>query len=104
MKDEIVLTNITIEKDIKNTPCDIVSDSAKFESEMKNVLILFRLCPSRNEYAKVILIDGRVVGALIIGDIDLEEVLESLLISNTDLSFLSTRVLDPEIDLEDYFD
>ena len=71
---------------------------------MKNVLILFRLCPSQNEYAKVILMDGRVVGALIIGDIDLEEVLESLLISNIDLSFLSTRVLDPEIDLEDYFD
>ena len=56
----------SIEKGIKNTPCDIVmSDSAKFESEMQNLLILFRLCPSRNEYAKDILIDGRVVGGCI---------------------------------------
>merc|ERR1711988_897176 len=104
VKDETILTNIRVEQGRNSTSNNPTLNSWTFQDEMKDVLILFRLCPSKNEYIKVILMNGKIVGAMIIGDTDLEETMESLIISNTDLSFLSTSLLDPEIDLEDYFD
>ncbi|XP_003744240.1 pyridine nucleotide-disulfide oxidoreductase domain-containing protein 1 [Galendromus occidentalis] len=56
------------------------------------------------EYIKLILKDGRMKGAILIGDTDLEEVIENLHYSQLDLTDLKENLLDPNIDLEDYFD
>ena len=47
---------------------------------------------------------GRVVGALLIGETGLEEVFENLILNRLDVGLLNIGLLDPEVDIEDYFD
>jgi pyridine nucleotide-disulfide oxidoreductase domain-containing protein 1 len=56
------------------------------------------------EYIKLCVSDGRVVGAMLIGDTDLEEVCENLILNKLDVSGLGISMLDPDLDLGDYFD
>lgn len=44
------------------------------------------------------------VGAVLIGDTSLEETMENLILDGLDLSRFGAEILDPEIDLEDFFD
>jgi hypothetical protein len=45
-----------------------------------------------------------VVGALLIGDTDLEEVFENLILNGLDVGGIGVDLLDPEVDLEGFFD
>lgn len=56
------------------------------------------------EYVKVVLQDGRMQGAVLIGETDLEETFENLILNQTDLTPFKDHLLEPEIDLEDFFD
>lgn len=56
------------------------------------------------EYIKVILKDGRMQGAILIGETDLEETFENLILNQLDLTRYGEDLLDPGIDIEDYFD
>ena len=68
-----------------------------------NVEIWTRITP-KQEYIKLTVVSGRVVGALLIGDTDLEEMLENLILNKLDVSRLGIGLLDPDVDIEDYFD
>jgi len=57
-----------------------------------------------NEYIKVVTQEGRVKGAVLVGETDLEETLENLMINQMDISFLGEDLLNPDVDIEDYFD
>ncbi|XP_019631402.1 PREDICTED: pyridine nucleotide-disulfide oxidoreductase domain-containing protein 1-like [Branchiostoma belcheri] len=61
-------------------------------------------CTKGLEYVKVVLQGGRMQGAVLIGDTDLEETFENLIINGMDLSPFGEDLLDPNIDIEDYFD
>ena len=41
---------------------------------------------------------------MLIGETDLEETFENLILNRVDVSHLGSQLLDPEHDLEDYFD
>jgi NAD(P)H-nitrite reductase large subunit len=56
------------------------------------------------EYVKVVLQNGRMVGAVLIGDTELEETFENLILNQMDLSRFGEDLLNPDIDIEDYFD
>lgn len=56
------------------------------------------------EYIKFILKDGKLEGAMLIGDTDLEETCENLILNRIDLSDYKEDLLNPNIDIEDYFD
>jgi hypothetical protein len=43
-------------------------------------------------------------GAVLLGETDLEETFENLILNRFDLRFLGEHLLDPDLDLEDYFD
>ncbi|XP_065287601.1 pyridine nucleotide-disulfide oxidoreductase domain-containing protein 1 isoform X1 [Dermacentor albipictus] len=64
---------------------------------------LVRVNPGQ-EYIKLLLHDGRLKGAVLIGDTDLEETCENLLLDQLDLGPLADHLLDPEVDIEDFFD
>lgn len=55
-------------------------------------------------FFKVVLSAGRMVGAVLIGDTDLEETFENLILNQMDLSRYGEELLNPDIDIEDYFD
>ena len=55
-------------------------------------------------YVKVITKNGRVKGALLIGETDLEETLENLILSCIDISRIEDHLLEDGVDIEDYFD
>ena len=55
-------------------------------------------------YVRVLLLRGRMMGAVLIGETDLEETFENLILDGVDLSRFGPELLDPEADLEDYFD
>ena len=43
-------------------------------------------------------------GAILIGETDLEETFENLILNQLDLTDLKDDLLDPGIDIDDYFD
>ncbi|XP_015781926.1 pyridine nucleotide-disulfide oxidoreductase domain-containing protein 1-like [Tetranychus urticae] len=57
-----------------------------------------------DEYVKVIMKDGHMQGALLIGETDLEETFENLIINQLDLTDIQDDLLNPTVDIEDYFD
>lgn len=69
----------------------------------KEYEILFRMTKGK-EYIKLVLQNGRLQGAVLIGDTDLEETFENLLLNQIDLSSYKEDILNPDIDIEDYFD
>ncbi|XP_046469448.1 pyridine nucleotide-disulfide oxidoreductase domain-containing protein 1 [Neodiprion pinetum] len=56
------------------------------------------------EYIKLILKDGKLKGAVLIGETDLEEMCENLILNQLDLTIYGEDLLNPDIDVEDYFD
>ncbi|KAL1457684.1 hypothetical protein WDU94_007887 [Cyamophila willieti] len=56
------------------------------------------------EYIKLILKDGKMQGAVLIGDTDIEEMCENLILNQLDLTDIADDLLNPNIDIEDYFD
>lgn len=56
------------------------------------------------EYIKYVLVDGRLHGAILIGDTGLEETTENLILNQLDLTPYGDDILNPDIDIEDYFD
>jgi len=69
----------------------------------KNYEILLRITKNQ-EYVKIILQDGKMQGAVLIGETDLEEMCENLILNQLDLSIYGEDLLNPNIDIEDYFD
>ncbi|CAJ0958813.1 unnamed protein product, partial [Mesorhabditis belari] len=56
------------------------------------------------QLARCVMESHRVRGAVLIGETDLEEVLENLILNGTDMTGLEEEFLDPDVHLEDYFD
>lgn len=65
--------------------------------------ILLRVTKDK-EYVKAVLHDNKLVGAVLIGETDLEETFENLILNQTDLTQFKEHLLDPNIDIEDFFD
>lgn len=56
------------------------------------------------EYVKVVLKDGRMMGALLLGETDLEETFENLILNQMDLSRFGDDLLNPDIEIDEFFD
>lgn len=61
-------------------------------------------CTKAVEYVKIVLHRGKMCGAVLIGETELEETFENLILNEMDLTLLRDHLLDPDIDIEDYFD
>ena len=53
---------------------------------------------------KLIVNRGRVIGALLIGETELEEVCENLILNQIDVSGIGIDLLNPDYDIHGYFD
>lgn len=69
----------------------------------KDYEILLRTTPNL-EYIKFVMADNRLQGAILIGETGLEETCENLILNQLDLSPYGDDILNPDIDIEDYFD
>lgn len=56
------------------------------------------------EYVKFVIEDHKLQGAILIGDTDLEEMCENLILNQINLEPYGDDILNPDIDIEDYFD
>lgn len=65
--------------------------------------ILLRTSPGL-EYIKFVIQNGRLQGAILIGETDLEEMCENLILDQIDLTPFGDDILNPDIDIDDYFD
>eukprot|EP01138_Halocafeteria_seosinensis_P003195 gb/GECG01003269.1/.p1 GENE.gb/GECG01003269.1/~~gb/GECG01003269.1/.p1 ORF type:complete len:603 (+),score=86.45 gb/GECG01003269.1/:1-1809(+) len=88
-------------------------DGGKLASEAMqtgNIKILYRVSPPdttnnfEGEYIKLVLLNGRVVGAILVGETELEETCENLILNGVNVQALDIDILNPEVDIEDYFD
>ena len=61
------------------------------------------LC-SNSSFIRVVTYKGKVVGAVLVGETNLEETFENLIQDKIDVSHLECDLLDPDVDIEDYFD
>jgi hypothetical protein len=79
----------------------ISSENTKKTSPIE---IWIRITPGK-EYIKLVLRDDKLIGALLIGDTDLEEVFENLILNRMNIQQIGIEnLLDPDIDIGDYFD
>lgn len=56
------------------------------------------------EFVKILTKNHRICGAILIGETDLEETLENLILNGTNIEQIEEDLLNPTVDLEDYFD
>jgi len=56
------------------------------------------------EYVKILTKDHRIHGAVLIGETELEETMENLILNQTNISQIEEDILNPNVDIEDYFD
>ncbi len=74
------------------------------DAPMEKVEILTRLTPGL-EYIKVVVVGGRVKGAMLVGEgTELAETFENLILNELDVSAYGVDLLDPDVDIDDYFD
>lgn len=59
---------------------------------------------TEEDFIRVTALDGRAIGAVLIGNTDLAETMENLIMTGLDISRYGAEMLDPDIDIEDYFD
>ena len=78
-------------------------DANNYINKNEEIEIWTRITPSV-DYVKLVIFRGKVVGALLVGDTGLEEVFENLILNQMDVSHVGIDLLDPSLDLEDYFD
>lgn len=55
-------------------------------------------------FVRVLLLRGKMVGAVLIGETDLEEVFENLILDGLDLSSYGPALLDPNMEIDHMFD
>eukprot|EP00878_Enallax_costatus_P037323 GHUV01042147.1.p1 GENE.GHUV01042147.1~~GHUV01042147.1.p1 ORF type:complete len:111 (+),score=23.74 GHUV01042147.1:217-549(+) len=55
-------------------------------------------------FVRVLLLRGKMQGAVLIGETDLEETFENLILDGLDLSSYGPALLDPDIELDHVFD
>lgn len=71
---------------------------------MNKIEVLTRLTPGV-EYVKVVVVDGRVKGAMLVGEgTEMAETFENLILNQIDVSPYGVDLLSPDVDLDDYFD
>ena len=78
----------------------VVTSSHAADAEVE---IMLRVTPGV-EYVKLVVVRGRVKGAMLIGDTDLEETVENMILNRIDVRPFGAELLNPEVDLEDFFD
>jgi NAD(P)H-nitrite reductase large subunit len=53
---------------------------------------------------QIVIYHDRVIGAILIGETDLDETIENLILNATDVGNIKDDLLNPTVDIEDYFD
>ena len=71
--------------------------------EEEDYHVILRTTPGV-EYIKLVVANDRIRGAVMIGETDLEETFENLILNQFDISRFEEDILDPDVDIEDYFD
>ncbi|CAD6192138.1 unnamed protein product [Caenorhabditis auriculariae] len=56
------------------------------------------------QYVRCVVVEHKVVGAMLIGETDLEETMENLILNKTNIAHVEEVFLDPDVDIDDYFD
>ena len=78
-------------------------DGQRLQDEPEEDIVMYTRATDET-FVRVILLRGRLQGAVLVGETDLEEVFENLILGGIDLSPYGPEILDPEAELEDYFD
>ena len=55
-------------------------------------------------FVRLLLLRGRVMGAVLLGETDLEEAMENIILDGLDVSSFGPHLLDPDFDLDSAFD
>jgi len=102
-KDVRILSRKFIDDGSSNSSSSSIEDAKKNNSEEKGEDYFTSLC-SNSTFIRVVTYKGKVVGAVLVGETNLEETFENLIQDKIDVSHLENDLLDPDVDIEDYFD
>lgn len=80
-----------------------VQNSAIIKSVCTSYLICIEFCIGI-EYLKLVVKDGKLHGAVLIGETEMEETFENLILNQLDISQYGENLLNSDIDIDDYFD
>ena len=91
------------ECEVRNSKREIIKSSPDVGNNSNELELWIRVTPGK-EYIKIVVHRGKVIGALLIGDTEMEETFENLIFNALDVSRYGISLLDPELDINDYFD
>lgn len=57
-----------------------------------------------SSFVRVLLLRGKMIGAVLIGATDLEEAFQNLILDGLDISSFGADILDPELEIDHMFD
>lgn len=57
-----------------------------------------------SSFARVLMLRGRMIGAVLIGETEMEEAFQNLILDGLDLSSIGPSILDPELEIDHIFD
>ncbi len=78
-------------------------DGQRLEDEPESDVVTYSR-ETEDTFVRVLLVRGRLQGAVLVGETDLEDVFENLILNGLDLSRFGPDILDPEAEIDDYFD
>lgn len=92
------------QENITNTTNKLILEDEITEASPPNTLEIWVRFTKDKEYIKLVVYKNKVIGGLLIGDTGLEEAIENLILNRLDVSGYGIALLDPEFNMEDYFD
>lgn len=95
---------VRLEGPASGSPLDGAAGAGGGHGQPGKIDVLTRMTPGV-EYLKVVVVDGRVKGAMLVGEgTEMAETFENLILNQIDVSPYGVDLLNPEIDIDDYFD
>ena len=78
-------------------------DGQRLQNEPEEDVVMYTRSDDET-FVRVLLLRGRLQGAVLVGETDLEELFENLILSGIDLTQYGPELLDPEAELDHVFD
>jgi hypothetical protein len=103
---QTLIQRLIVAEETLNTLFDESNNNVDHVDEDKppaDLEIWIRITPGK-EYVKAVVYKGKIIGSLLIGDTDLEETMENLILNRLDVSRYGVSMLDANFDIADYFD
>ena len=102
-------SRIALDINTNSHPTDLASSTEEPTTQLVKIVLstdteIWVRYTGTHEYIKLVIHRRKLVGAMLVGETDLEETFENMMLNGIDICHLGLSVLNPAVDVEGYFD